>query len=332
MKTKLTNPAWEIHLKNFMRDAEQQAGDEQTETWNTIKEHVDDFLNNYSVSTKSLVLFVDENQLTSYELPITLDNASAFGEPLFTPLLWAIDEYERYLIVLVDQEKARLFTAYLGSANQQDEMTIDLDYDWGEKTLMPASTGDGRALREGDNRERFEDMIEEHVKRFYRDVAQQTANSLKDLDSTRVIFGGNERSAHFVRNELPQQVDEYVVDILAIPVDTTAHDLGDHIQQVALNYERAFEVDLVKEVVGFAKANGRGAVGQEAVDKAFDMQQVELLILPYPMDNQARAAELTLKALANNSNIELIHGSAADQLKQEGDIAARLYYAVQESS
>jgi len=324
------NPAWRIWLKTELRNAEEKFGEERAEAWSAIKQRVQQWLDNYNPRGKTLVLFSDENDLIYYELPITLDNHMAVGAADLTSLLWAVDEYERYLIVLVDQEQAKFTTAYLGSTTSQSEMSIDLDYDWGQKTLMPASSGTGHALNSGNNRERFEDMIDAHVDRFHQDVADYIQTLTDELGASRLIIGGAERAAHNVRNKLHETMEKQVVDVLPIPVETNENDLIAHVAKAGLKYERDFEKNLVEEVIGFAKAQGRGAIGEEAVKQAFTMQQVETLILSYPPEDPDLTASLTWEALEQNSQIELVHGDPANALREEGGIAARLYYTVSE--
>ena len=64
---------------------------------------------------KTLVLFADVDQVHTHELPLPIESQYHYGEPLLTPLLWALDEYKRYLIVQVDSERARFTSAYLGA-------------------------------------------------------------------------------------------------------------------------------------------------------------------------------------------------------------------------
>jgi peptide subunit release factor 1 (eRF1) len=207
-------------------------------------------------------------------------------------------------------------------------MTIDLDFDWGEKTLMPATARGDSALREGSNRERFEDMIEAHVDRFHQDVADHIRKLLAESTSSRLVIGGAERAAHNVRDKLHETVAQNLVDILSIPMSASENDIREEVLKAGRHYEREHEQTLVDEVIGFAKAGGRGALGEDEVHRAFTMQQVELLLLPYPPQDPDVAATLTKKALDNNSEIELIHGKPAEALQQEGGVAARLYYSV----
>ncbi len=317
-------PAWQIYVKNALKDVDSDA----------ITKHTKQFLDTYTPSSKSLVLFVTEDGvIKDVHLPIAVDNHHAVGDIDVVTLLWAMDEYERYLVVLVDSEQARFMSAYLGGAIENDEMAIDFDdYDFGNKQFIHANhaaQGDGL---QGSGGEQFEDMKDEHIRRFHDDVAEQIRELINDTGANRVILGGSDQAAHQVQHLLHDTIKNRVVDILPITMDANEKDVAMAIRDSALNYERSQELDLVNEVISLTKSGGRGALGIDDIRNALEMQQVELLILPYPMDDEDTASELTLTALGNGAEIELVHGSAAARLRQEAQAAARLYYAIQETS
>ena len=71
-----------------------------------------------------------------------------------------------------------------------------------------------------------------------------------------------------------------------------------------------------------------GAAGWLAVHKALEMQQVELLILPWPVPDDSQATDMVLKTFASGGMVELVHEEAAATLGGAGGVAARLYYAL----
>ena len=323
-------PAWNIWLKNAIKDIESSLDDHQQPAWKQIINRLDEHFNMYQPNGRTLVIFMDEDHKYIQELPLTMQNRKHFGKPHVAPLLWAMDEYEQYLIVMIDKEKAAFRKAYLGNLQTESEMTIDLEYDWGEKTLMPASGGDGQALRQGNNREAFEDMIEAHQDRFYQSVADEVQDLLKK-QPMRLILGGNERSANVVESKLHSSVSTHLVSILSIPMDANDKQVMDRIWQTAYNYERNFDFDIVEEVTSMAHANGRGVLGREDLETAMERQQVEQIIMPYNLlqDDPDYAQELTLWSLENNRSIEFVHGQAATKIENAGGIAARLFYSLE---
>lgn len=322
-----TPPAWRIYLKNALKEAEKTFDDD---TFDAMSKQIDEYLTGYEAQGKTLILFVSKERLIDYHMPVALENTHATGKPLITPAIWAIDEHEPYLIALVDGEKARLVSAYLGFASEQDRMTTDIDeYDFRQKTLMPNVTpGGNHSMRVGSAKDQHDETIKAHLHRFYKDVASNIQSQLKDMAASRLILGGSERSAHEVADLLHESVKENLVAVMSMPVDTPDHEIGEHIEDAALNYERDHETSLIDEVIGLAKAEGRAVLGEDAINKALEMGQVELLILPYPANDDA-LRKLTVRAFEVGAEIELVHDEPAAKLKEEGGVAARLYYTVE---
>jgi peptide subunit release factor 1 (eRF1) len=269
--------------------------------------------------------------MRAIELPLNFENQAFFGKPAVAPLLWELDEHEPYLVALVDQEKARFFLAQLGTIGFEDSVELDIeDYDWVERTTMhgPGPGIENAAVHGGTGKDDFKKMIDEHVSRFYRETAERIGKLCEKHGAARIILGGVEESAHAVEGYMPDATKKRVIDIAPIPLRSTLAQMNEIAQERALAYERAEELDLVNQVIDFAKSGGRGAIGPKAVMEALEMQRVEVLIMPWPMDDPNLAAELPLRAFASGGTVELVHGQAADRLKQEGGLAARLYYAL----
>ncbi len=329
-----TNPAWRIELKNRMRDVEAGLDESQQDAWAGIDRQIELYMKAYVPDSKGLALFVTPSAVQAYELPVPVENQASFGKPLIAPLVWAMDEYEPYLVVTVDQEEAHFYLSYLGETEFEEGMEIDLeDYDFGQKTLMPSAaaiTG-GHMLTRGNQRGEYEDMIDEHRARFYREVVQAAQRIADRNDADRIIIGGSEQSAHAVYNFMDDTLKARVVKVESIPMHYTPRQVFDHIEQTALNYERDQELELVKQVIDFARSNGRGAAGRKDVERALEMQQVELLVLSWPPQDGSidDLNSLLQRVLELNGKFELVHSAAANLLNDEaGGIAARLYYTV----
>lgn len=323
-----SNPRWRVWLKERLRElSDQQAGG----AWTQIHERVEAFFADYQPDSKSLVLFVGPDFQRDITLEVPLENQVSYGKPAVLPLLWAIDEYEPYLVALVDQEKARFILTRLGMVEFEEGIESDLDeYEFREKTIMPSASAvaGGHGATQGSHRDIFEDTIREHHNRFYREAVENVGAIADKHGVARIILGGAEESAHAVRRFLPDALADQVVAVLPIPMRSSSKEAVDLAASTVLDYEREGEMALVNQVIDFAKSGGRGALGLKAVQEALEMQRVELLVIPYPMEDADLAAELPLRVFASGGNVELVHGAAAERLKEEGGIGARLYYAL----
>lgn len=327
-----TTPAWRIYAKNKLFEFE-NAAKSQTDAWADIRARVEAYFEQYRPSSKGLALFAWNGSLQTIELPFVVENQATFGNAQIAPLLWVLDEYEPYLIVLVDQEKARFFLAQLGSVGFREGMEVDLEgYDFVERTIAanptPGQAGGG-AVHGGSGRDDHEAMLDEHRTRLYRQVATGIETYVNQRQIRRFFLGGSEQSAHAVKNLLPAKLQDTVIAMLPIPLRLAQQEILDMVQPKAIEHERQEEMRIVQEVIDFAKAGGRGALGTQQVQEALTMQRVELLILPWSeADDEGVRPDLPLRAFASGGSVELVHGAAADLLKQEGGIAARLYYAL----
>lgn len=324
-----TNPAWRTFLKQALREA--QNGAKPAESWKRIEARVNAFFDNYRVASRGLAAFFSPQGEQIYELPVTVGARWSFGKPLLVPLLWLIDEYEPYLIVMVDKESAELVTAYLGTSSVQGKLENDMySYDFGQKTLMPSASAvaGGHMLTQGSNREAYEDMINEHIARFHREVVSEIETFARQHPRIRVVLGGEEHAAHAVRNLMPDRFDGVLVGVLSLPMRLSSAEILQNVLSAATEFERRQEMKLITDVIDLARSGGRGALGRNAVQQALEMQQVEMLILPYPLDDEETATAASARAFESGGSVELVHGAAADRLRDAGGVAARLYYAL----
>jgi hypothetical protein len=329
-------PAWSIYVKNILRSNDQELNDKQNGgKWRVVRDRALAYFDGYQPTSRGLVAFFSANSEQIYELPIApQENASSFGEPLIVPLLWLMDEFERYLVILIDQEQAQVFSTYLGDMHLERELKSDRhQFDFQQITLFhppSAPQRTGGQPTSGSEKDLFDDMMQEWINRLYRDVAQKVREFVQREGRHRIIIGGAEKSAMALKDLLHEEVMQDFVTILPITMHDSPQQIIEKVLPAAVEYERKTEMELVNQVIDYAKAGGRAALGEKDVQDALEQQRVELLVMPWPgggLDNETMQA-YTLKAMESSSKFELVHGDAADRLMQEGKVGARLYYAV----
>lgn len=318
-------PAWRIWLRDALKVIEDSL--DGNRIWRDIRMRVERYFAEYRPDSKSLALFTGPGFQKVYELPVPVENQAAYGMPPVAPLLWVMEEYQNYLIVMVDQQQARFYRAYLGQIGFQHDMQLELDTaDWRKKTGSQPSAG-MPSLGRGSSEDDFADRIEEDVRGFHRQVAEQIKEFVDGQGLRRVVLGGSEQSARMVHELLPEHAAKAVIDVLPIPMHFTLHEIMERVQPRALEHERQAELALVQQVIDLAKAGGRGALGRQAVVQALEQQRVELLLAPWPLPDPETFQEVTARVFDSGGTIELVHGQAAERLIAEGGLGARLYYA-----
>ncbi len=322
-------PGWRIWLKNALRELHVEHPEDPT--FDALCKRAEDRLDGYRGHTKGLALFLTPDGEQVFELPVPLlENAVSYGRASLAPLLWAMDEYERTLVLVVDQEHARFISGYMGGASREGMHNNEFAaYDFPERTQTATGRSQGdRHPGGGSNRDAFAAAVEDHRRRFFQEVATQARQLMEETKANRLFIGGSEEAAHAVKRELHDDVAKKVVGILAIPQHLDDAAVVRLVGPVATEVERQREIELVDEVINFAKSGSRGALGHAAVAACLERQQVELLVLPWPMQDPTLRDSLPREALLAGAKIELVSGAAAQRLNAEGGVGARLFYVI----
>lgn len=323
-------PGWRIWLKNSLRDLK-AAHAEDPELPGLIARAEHSFATLRPECKAIAAFFTPKHEhVLRLQVPVS-DNVGHFGRPTVGPLLWLLDEYEPYVVGLVDSEKARFFVARLGRAGLGGTRFNEVnEYDFRVKHMMPTNRGQGGYYQGGNNRDAFAATLDDHGRRFYREVAEQCGSLLQESGAKRLLLGGIEESAHAIQGLMSETVAKSVIGFAPVPLHVSDQVAWDLLLPRALEFEREHEQALVEEVVNLAKSGGRGALGTEGVLECLRNKQVELLLVPWPLADEALRLELPELAMASSAEIELIAGPAAERVVEEGGLAARLYYAAPE--
>ncbi|WAS91082.1 VLRF1 family aeRF1-type release factor [Nannocystis punicea] len=324
-------PGWRIWLKNSLRELKATHDDPVVPE---LVARAEQFFSTLRPECKAVAAFFTPGaeEVLRLQVPIVAPECH-FGRPAVASLLWLLDEYEPYVVALVDSEKVRFFVARLGRAGLGGTRYNEVfEYDFPPKYLPATSRGEGGYVHGGNNRDAFEATIEDHARRFYRQVAEQCAHLVEESGAKRIVLGGTEASARAVEGIMHDTVRKAVIAVVPTPLHLSDQATWDHLLPHALEHERVHECALVDEVVDLAKAGGRGALGIATVLECLKNKQVELLLVPWPLADTELRVQLPELAMAAGARIELIAGPAAERVQQEGGLAARLYYGIPEAA
>ncbi|NWF69223.1 MAG: hypothetical protein HXY40_09055 [Chloroflexi bacterium] len=317
-----TPAAWSIFLKNTLKRIDTHLEPTQIKLWHDLRARVEEYFGFYKPESKGLALFYGATIEQTYPLAARVANQAAFGEPLVTPLLWLLDEYEPYVVVVVNHSKATLLTVSLGQIVSQEDLLLEMKTaEWHEKTFMP---GGGYGMHASKRRDLFNNRVEAQHERFHKQVAQYAQALCEKQEAKRLVLGGDHEAAHAVFDLLPPQVRVGVIDIAALPHYQSSAEILHKVAARVSQHERQRETALVDELVNAAKGHGRAVLGQAAVEAAFEQGKVELLAAAWP--GGAGVEKLALRALRAGAEIELVYGAAAERLAGYEGAAARLYY------
>ncbi|MCS7207060.1 MAG: Vms1/Ankzf1 family peptidyl-tRNA hydrolase [Dehalococcoidia bacterium] len=233
-------------------------------------ERLDEWFAQWTPQGRGLVLFTAEplDLWRTWHLPVPVPDLVRFQETAYTtPLLNLLDEYERYGVVLVEKQRARLFLVHLG---QVEEEALVL-------TPVPQKHAQG-----GWSAPRFQRHHEESVKEHVRAVVQSLEEMLRQRRFDRLILGGPVEARTALEEALSPALRQRVVGTLSLhPNQTTPQEVLEASRTIEEEVERRREADLVEELITAAAKRGAAVLSPERTLFALHARQVHLLVVAH---------------------------------------------------
>ncbi len=168
------------------------------------------------------VIFADNNDLMKiYALQVDLpvvDLAHGrvevrWSEPYVFPLVYAINEYSRQGVVLLDKAKWHFYTVHLCEIHEVADAFLDIPRDHeGKDEKRPAMRFEqGVVLRGGAEGDRYDRHIEASVIRFYKHNVGVLEKLVAAWHIDELIFIGPNEDTHLFENYLPKVLRHRVI-------------------------------------------------------------------------------------------------------------------------
>jgi peptide chain release factor subunit 1 len=260
------------------------------------------------------------------------------------PVVEAMDEHERYGVVLTDTKRARLFTVFMGSLTEHEDL-------YSETSQRTRSMGADQMRAQKRRDRRHDEEVASHVKKVIDALHDLALKSPFD----RLIVAGTPKATSQLVRLLPKRLRGKLVETVSMPVAASQKEVLKKILAVQRRMEREQETVLVEGVLAELHDGGKAvadfasvldAVNQGRVWKMFYAKGLkkeggeckacgaysphsvgpcvycggELLVLSRCVDR------LSQTVLDMGGQVEVIDGPAADSLKPHGSIAALLRY------
>jgi Bacterial archaeo-eukaryotic release factor family 10 len=123
-----------------------------------------------------------------------------WGEPYVFPLVYMLDEYERYGVVFVDQVKWRFYEVFLNDIEECKEAFLELGSGGQSRKLekRPAARVDqGIVLKGGAEGDHFARHVDAVVHRFYKRAAHLLEKLVETSHIDSLILMGSHEDTHF---------------------------------------------------------------------------------------------------------------------------------------
>jgi peptide chain release factor subunit 1 len=260
------------------------------------------------------------------------------------PLLEAMDEYERYAVVLTDKKRARIFTIYMGEITEHEDL-------WSPTEGKIAGTAKDERWSQARRQRHHEQQVALHAKRVV-DALQELSQRLR---FDRLIVAGPTEAASTVAKLLPKRLHGKLVETIPLSISASPQEVLEKVRAVQERMERAHELEMIEALASELHESGKAVSGLETVCRAVSETRVWRLF--YVRGYHATGVECTAcgalspgtpescpvcggavrpteqlvdrlsqAVLEQAGQVEVVAGPAAERLEKLGSIAALLRY------
>lgn len=206
-----------------------------------------------------------------------------WGKPFVAPLMFALDQHERYAVLHVSQGAVRCFEVFLGEIQElwTGEQSHDTG-DWRNYTEARHSPGTGKATatRGGTGRDAFEARVDANTERYFRELADHLEATVRSEDIDRIILLGTDETVSTFAGLLNNFLSDRVVARLPNPSNPQAG-VTDWLPLVLPTID---EVEAQHELGVLEQVRNRGTSGINSVLTLIRRSQVDVLVVPFHMD------------------------------------------------
>ena len=342
------NRAFEVILKNTLREVQQPLDKPRRKEFEADAQRVLAFLEDYRDPKRGLVIFCDasEDFFWFRALGVGVRNGVWWRDtPHVRPLIELLDEHERYGVLLTDRGQARLFTIFLGEIEEHVQAFAKAD-------VTHVKTSGADHLRSQMN---FQRKADEHAHSHLKHVAELMSRLARVHEFDRLILAGTVEATSQLYGLLAKPLRTRVTGKVSLPVETSEARVLEETLKIEAEVERKRETELVEELITVANKREKAVLGVD--ETLLALQERRIWQLLYADGLTARGSQCTkceallakesepcpycggsvravddLIALAAaevlqvQGKVEQVRGVAAERLKEVGSVGAFLRF------
>ncbi len=261
-----------IHVKNMLKQIAENMGKDALKRINSDIEKIESYIiSNKRIFKKGLVILSSQEKdfWKEFHVAVPLKNEIIVDNtPYIKPLLDVLDNYQRYAILLVDKESARLFIVHLGEIEEYTEIS---------SADVPGKHKKGGWFSLSEKS--YERHTDYHVELHLKDVLKQLESFLSGEYVGRMLIGGSEEAVTKVKAMLPQSIAAKITGTFQAEMFANSKEILEKVEPVLKSFEEKEEVETIDDLLTKAMKNENAVIGIENVLNALQEGRIMKLII-----------------------------------------------------
>ncbi|BCB96498.1 hypothetical protein JZK55_14200 [Dissulfurispira thermophila] len=260
-----------VHFKNMMKNTMDSLDKAVYKVVKDDLEKIEKYVtSNKRIFKKGLALI--SSTATSfwkeYNMNVPVKNELIIDKTPYTkPLMDILDNYQRFAVLLVDKESARIFIVHLGEIVEYGEVhTPDI----------PGKHKKGGWFALSQNH--YERHIDYHIGMHLKDVVEKVDAFISGEYIGRLVIGGSEEAVSMVKGMLHKTVLDKVIGTVRIEMFAKNDEVLRKVEPVISAYEKKKEEETVERLISKAMKSENAVLGLDNVINALQEQRVMKLV------------------------------------------------------
>jgi peptide chain release factor subunit 1 len=261
---------FELFLRKEMADrvGTYPASGPERESLARDAEKIRDYVGSVDPSVNGLALFAcggaDLFEAVTLAAPIDEHRLYISDQPHLYPLARLLEQYPRYAALLADTHSARIFVFAANAVERTEHIE-------GTKTKHHKRGGWSQA--------RYQRHTENFHVHHIKEVVETLARIVRDEAIATVLVSGDDVVRPLLREHMPKEIAGRVIETESLDIRTPLHEVLATTLATLRERDAATDRERVDELIGAYRANGLARVGVDAVKAAFELGQVDELVI-----------------------------------------------------
>jgi len=234
-------------------------------------------------------------------------------QPHLYPLARILGTSPRYLALLADTHSARIFVFAATGIERVEQIE-------GIKTKRTKIGGMSQA--------RYQRHTENFHLHHAKEVVDVVTRLVRDEGIDQIVVAGDEVIVPLLREQLPKDVADRIVDVVKLDIRAPQHEILNTTLAALREKDARTDGERVEALLNAYRAGGLACVGAEKVRKAFELGQVDELMIAGTPDviegPEGTADELVAQAARTSAKVSVIEN--ASLLEPVGGVGAFLRF------
>jgi peptide chain release factor subunit 1 len=196
--------------------------------------------------------------------PIPNNRLYVYEQPHLYPLARLIDQYPRYAVLVANTNSARLFV--FGRGKRLDSEQVQ-----GKKT--------NRTKVGGWSQMRYQRHLENYHLHHAKEVIDTLEKVVREDAAEHIILAGDEVIIPLLREQMPQQLADKVVNVVKLDINTPEHEILEATTEILRERDQETDAEKVARLLDEYRAGGLAVTGVDKTIAALSNGQVDELFL-----------------------------------------------------